>query len=214
MNNPSINPSVQNELEVIEFLNIYLPHCASKTHTMINAGGCGVHASILYNELKKLGLNPTPVAMCDFSDGENDEELKALIKKRHENMLNFLRSGDVQLPMSPSHIVIQIDREVYVDCKGIVPGMDIIGASALVKLTKEQLDALIEKSDWNPIFDRDCTAEISTYLSTISEEFELWKNGKEYEFVGGNLSEKTVSAIKHQQVLQNPFAALLGGLRA
>lgn len=209
MNKQSIHPSVQKELEVIEFLNIYLPHCTSKTRTIVNAGGCGVYASILYNELVKLGITPKIIALCDLNEDGPDSESQDTLNKRYSNFANFLKSGEVKLPMSPSHIVIQLDREIYFDSEGILSGIKALCYPKKVEITKEKLDELVEKSDWNPIFDRDCVPEITEYLSKISEEFLLWKDGKEYKFVGGTFTDKTVTAREMQD---NPLSRLFASM--
>lgn len=170
MTNPKEKP-----LEFIEFLNRYLPWLDTQIPTDINSGGCAVFALILYNVVVALGFSPVIIALFDSHHGDknaSDIELK--------NFNEAVKQSNITSDVGPSHVLLRLFKDLYVDSTGIISTGRIEYLNAIEPISLEVLTRISTGIEWNSEYDKELTPQIKALLEAIPQEFENYLNGKEF----------------------------------
>ena len=183
-----------NSLQFAAFLNEGLNYVDVLTPTKINSGGCGVFAQLLCEELEKFNIKHSIFALFP----KEAEEYK-------NSMMNFFVTGKADNKTAPAHIVTCINDSIYVDSDGIINEQVCI-ADIKVEITKEQLDMLVEKGEWNPTFDKKCIPVIEKNLGVIFQHLNDFHPGIfQYPKKGVEFTRHTISEIRKRQMMQTIF---------
>ena len=142
-------------LEFAEFLQEGMFYVDGNTPTIINAGGCGIFAKELYNELSANNIN------CKIFTVAAD------IKAKKEKLRNFILTNGIEdRESSFSHIFIKVEDVLFVDSDGIMKGM--VDNPTMIEISYPELINFIENAKtWNPIYDRDCDSKIQSLLNEV-----------------------------------------------
>lgn len=162
-------------LQLVEFLETFLPALDSRIPTRINEGGCGIFAKLLYENLKKAGFETKIVFLAS-------EEDKSII----ENICKNNKYGSEDKRTGFRHCMVSLNDFIYFDSMGVtLPPQLAEKASKNEKkgekiyvgeVSEENLEVFINHTDsWCEIFDRDCVPQIQEELSKLPEEFEKFK---------------------------------------
>jgi len=185
--------NAEKQLELINFLEAFLPSVDSAIPTEINEGGCGIFAKHLYLNLLTLGLENT-FEIYYLSDKDMLKDLNYTIQN------NKIKNQHVGI----QHCFVKINDFIFVDSKGVEVSPVLVTKGSKEMFTGtisiEALQTLIDNDgSWNDVFDRDCEEQIKTELGKMKEKFEnfLTNGTLDVEMQHDiRLTKKTVKAKK------------------
>lgn len=196
--------NAEKQLELINFLEAFLPAVDSAIPTEINEGGCGIFAKHLYLNLQTLGL-------------DNKFEIYYLSEKDMIKDLTYpLKNNKIENQhVGIQHCFVKINDYIFVDSKGVEvsPVLVTKGSKDMFTgtISLEVLQTLIDNDgSWNDVFDRDCEEQIKTELGKMKEKFEnfLTSGNLDVEMQHNTrLSKKTVKA---KRSMMGGLAGLFG----
>jgi hypothetical protein len=151
-------------LRALESLSII-----SDKYKSINAGGCGVFALYLSEELEKRNVKHEIVWI-----GETCNNSKRVIRDVLNSNSNFNLQIFNENGVYLSHVMIKVGKR-YVDAEGVFTGFNNTYWAArnrfvLAKITKKELSMLVESPEgWNPSFNRGLMPKIKKQVKKIIE---------------------------------------------
>lgn len=155
----------ETQLQLINFLEAFLPSVDSKIPTDINEGGCGIFAKHLFLNLQSLGLT-------------NEFKIFYLSSKKGIDALNYTIANNKikNKHVGIQHCYVRINDFIFVDSKGIEvsPVQSTKNSKNMLsgEISLEVLQTLIDNiGSWNEIFDRDCEETIAFELGKMKEQF-------------------------------------------
>lgn len=135
MNYPIANNRLAKALENVDDL----------TPTLINRGGCGIFARMLYKKLIEIGVPEEDIKIIALFSSDTDT---------NDSIVDFVNNGgNVPIPIYLDHIVIKYNRH-YWDSTGIVDDYYDPGYHLRLKLSPTRLDQLIDADIWRSTFKR------------------------------------------------------------
>ena len=187
----SSGPVNTDSLKFAAFIYEGMNYVDAVTPTRINSGGCGVFAKLLSEELTEHGIPHKIVAI--FLKGSEPWK---------RSLENFLKTGNADDQTCASHILVSIADTIYVDANGIANG-GVLVAKSTIELTKAQLDDLVEKGSWNPIFDKSCTPQIKEKLDMVFDHLNDFHPGIfQYPKDGVRLTPNTIRELKKESIFK------------
>lgn len=155
----------ETQLQLINFLEAFLPSVDSKIPTDINEGGCGIFAKHLFLNLQSLGLE-TEFKIYFLSSKDGMKDLNYTIAN------NKIGNEHVGI----QHCYVRINDFIFVDSKGVEvsPVQSTKNSKNMTtgELSIEVLQTLIDNvGSWNEVFDRDCEKNIALELGKMKEQF-------------------------------------------
>jgi hypothetical protein len=196
----------QETLHFVAFLQEALPFVDAWTPTDINSGGCGVFAGLLYNKLKEMGQEPEIIGL--FYD-----DTHKFTEGARKAMKNFLKDGSDVEKAGDDHIVIKL-QDLYIDSRGIINTV-IEHCDNFFPMNPEQLNLLVEKGEWNPVFDRGCTGFIRERLDYVFGLLEVYQPGKTFRLPKEDevtYTSHTMKQKENQGICFNNLKELFGKL--
>lgn len=124
---------------------------------VINEGGCGIFASLMYKELTRLGYKPEIVILDYFDFLTKKDTLNRI--KNNQKVKRYLREDT-----SFYHCLIRVDGIVF---DGLAVGTnvsDVYNVPEVGSYSIEDLDLAIKVASWNGIYHR---RRNITVISTI-----------------------------------------------
>lgn len=136
----------------------------------INAGGCGVFALYLSEELEKRNVKHEIVWIGETWNNSK-RVIRDVLKSNSNLTLQVFNDNGVYL----SHVMIKVGKR-YVDAEGVFTGFNNTYWAArnryvLAKIKKKELSMLVESPDgWNPDFNRGLMPKIKKQVKKIMEK--------------------------------------------
>ena len=186
--------------EALSYVNAWTP-------TEIDLGGCGVFASILSDKLTELNIEHKIYALYYYKDSKTDDSHIGRTNFRH-----YLKEHDDKSlkKAGEDHIIIYLtEEELYIDDRGIINPL-AFAVDEKIEISRETLQALIDKGDWNPIFDRDCIPFIKEKIDFVFKNNIDYESGT-FEFPKPNSIKYTEKTIKNKRK-QGSMESLLSSI--
>ncbi len=163
----------QAECKLLEFLNEELPKVQEKYRT-INAGGCGVFAQFLSEELTKLGIDHQIVWIGRHWYTKDKRKIKSLFRrviKTNEGNLSLKYFHEEELSLA--HLMVEVGNHL-VDATGVYADLEdtcwehlnIIGTLTLKQVT----EMVSTPSGWNDEFDREHIKGVGSMVKKITKK--------------------------------------------
>lgn len=116
----------------------------------LNAGGCGVFASLMYKKLKSLGYEPKIVILdCTTYELEHKKNILNRVMNRERTRFDDTEST------SFAHCYIKVDGVIF---DGLRMGSNVLcpfwAYDSVGEYTIEELDTCLKVGSWNPSFKR------------------------------------------------------------
>ncbi len=195
------------ELQLVEFLETFLPAINSRVPTIIDHGGCGIFAKILYENIKKTGIETKIKFIASPKQ-----------KKAIENIIEKNKYEGADKHIGFLHCAVALNDYIYFDNDGVTKPLQVIEKALnkngkkeeayIGEISAESLQVFIDNVEsWNDIFDRDCIPQITEELSKLPEEFAKFIKNGTIDFEAKDhlkYTEKTIEGIK--------FARMMGAM--
>lgn len=150
--------------QLSQFLEEALPYVGNSLPTIIDHGGCGIFAHMLYNKLSAAGYDATIIA---FVPEYSEDGIAKLVAGK-------LHAKDISEYMGVTHVVVSINDCMY-DDNGI---LDEPLGGAEVTLTSSQLEELLSIGDiWNSDFDRSCIPILQSKMDEVFGKISEYRPG-------------------------------------
>jgi len=171
-------------LKFVAFIQEAMNYVSYLTPTKINSGGCGIFARALHKLLSDNNIESEIIAL--YFDEKSDKAEKNLIDYVNNNNKKVLSEAGAD------HIVLKVN-EIYVDSTGLV-NMAALMSRNTVKLTLDQLNDIIDKGEWNEVFDREQEPFIIEKLQEVFNNYENYHFGL---YINKQLAERKIRLSDH-----------------
>lgn len=192
-NERSVNPD---SINFAAFMIEGLQSVDAFTPTIINKGGCGVFAAMLYDELKKCNVESEIVLLYPKHEEKGHELLENTVKWLNGETIKKLPHGG--WPVGCMHAVVRVGALCY-DCDGV---FNIMHCYETNIVSREDLQKLDDNPDaWNDVFDRDCIPDMQRRLDAVFQHISDYNPGM-FEFPKPKqikLTKKTISELRENK---------------
>lgn len=192
-------------LQLVEFLETFLPVIDSRIPTKINNGGCGIFAKNLYDKLIQMGFEVKLVYIAS----EEEQPIIERVIKNNKYEKGEKRSGF-------QHCMVSLGDYIYFDSTGVTHPPQLLEKASkgnkkaderlyVGEISEENLQIYNDHIDsWSQIFDRDCIPQIEEELSKLPEEFEKFKKEGRMDFTiqdSIKYTDHTIEWIKKARIM-------------